>query len=102
MNSIDRLLWKEFKPIAPIALCILIAQFIGAVVGWKLSVTEDLFHNVWYGGLIASPAGFTIGFLIQALRWPSSIGKNKKIIIKLSLITLGLAIFAILTDGSKM
>lgn len=102
MDFLDRLMWKDAKPIAPLAICVLIAQLVGAGAGYKIALSQEVFQNIWNGGALATPIGFIVGFMIQAGRWPESISENKKIIINLAVASLGLGAVAYLRITGKM
>ena len=87
--------WADLRAIRGVVVSLYAGQIIGGVLGLLFGDKSFWFFNLWFGGDLASFPSFLLGLLIQYLRQPGSISRNRVMVRRLGLISLLLTTMAI-------
>lgn len=87
--------WSDLKPVRVLAITVVVAQLIGAVLGFAFQRFPGWFESAWHGAALATFPAFLVGLWAQARVHPGSIGGNPVMVRRLGLIALLLTAFAV-------
>jgi ABC-type dipeptide/oligopeptide/nickel transport system permease subunit len=87
--------WEDLRPVRPLFVTVLVAQFLGAVVGLAVGYFPGWFENIWIGGAIATFPGFLVGLPIQMRARAEAINENRVMVRRIGLVALILTVVGI-------
>ncbi len=87
--------WEDLRPVHPLFITVLIAQFLGAAASLLLQGVTSWFETAWFGSALATFPGYLIGLLVQSGARPGSISLNRSMVIFMGVIALFLFVAAL-------
>ena len=84
--------WDDLQPVRPLCVTVLVAQFLGAVVGLAVGYFPGWFENLWIGGAVATFPGFLLGLPIQRRARPEAIEENQVMVRRMGLVAVILTV----------
>jgi len=87
--------WEDLRPVHPLFITVLIAQFAGAAASLVLHGVASWYETAWIGGALTTFPGYLIGLLVQRTARPGSIVLHRSMVIFIGVIALFLFVVAL-------
>lgn len=84
--------WEDLQPVRALAITVLVAQFVGAGLGWAVAAYSEWFLNLWVGAAFATLPGYVVGLLIQHIADPEALGDNHVMVTRIGLVAAVLSL----------
>ncbi|QWF17179.1 hypothetical protein [Lysobacter capsici] len=59
--------WSDLRPVRPLVLAVLLAELVGAAIGWSSLSAPSGFVRLWFGAALSALPGFALGLIVQWL-----------------------------------
>lgn len=86
--------WSDLRPVRPLVLAVLLAELVGAAIGWSSLSAPSGFVRLWFGAALSALPGFALGLIAQWLSGRERFATHPVLIRRIGLIATLLTLAA--------